>query len=337
MLEHLGERQVEEMELSICDYDPEKLEFERNVSVARCLEVQHRENPTWVSASGLHDVEKIGDLLRGFDVPLLLQADTLDTFQRPKIEFLEGSVFLVLRALELVDEGARVKDQQLSMIVTPNAVVTLLEHPTEMFEPLITRLQDPTGRLRRRGVGYLAWAILDVVVDHYFDVIHRLEEAAEKLEEQIEARTKLVATTDLSALRKQAESLYRELRPVSELVKSLRDHLPPPFTTKTHPYLSDLVDHSQYATEIANRLIELANSLKDQNLSEVNTRMNETMRVLTAVATIFMPLTFIAGIYGMNFPNMPEFGISWFYPVLWLVFIGLGAALTLWFRKRKWL
>jgi len=336
-LEHIGEQRVENVTLTLCDFGLKHCDFLEDASVGECLKYGEVENPTWVNVCGLHETALVSELLTGYGVPPLLQEDAINTFQRPKVELLDGSVFVVMRSLEWLPEENRVCDQQVSLIITAGATLSLHERPSGILQPLKWRLQNRLGRIRRRGVDYLGFALLDLVIDHYFVVITTLEAAAANIESRIDEDPQGVMPGELQELRSQAEYLHRVIRPVPELIRSLRDGLPAPFTAETVPYLSDLLDHSHHAAESADRLISTAHGLRDQHSSEINTKMNESMRVLAAVATIFMPLTFLAGVYGMNFRHIPELELTWFYPALWIVFLTIGVALFIHFRKRGWI
>ncbi len=339
-LVHIGERHEEDVHFHIIDYDSIEANELRTHSIEKCLDFEIVESPTWIRVIGLHDVEKLARLLEKRGVHPLIQEDVLNTNQRPKIEQIGDTLFAVIKVLvpsSPPERGFHV--ESLSILLSKHLVITFHESDSDLYDPVLKRLHDGHGRLRNSGSDYLFWAILDAVVDHYFIVLNQVEDEIERLDSLLMggSKDKDFDPRDLHGLKQDIFQLYRLIRPVRELVGGLSKIDTTLITPATHIFLRDLYDHAIHAIEITENLRETVNSLRDYQTNAVSLRMNEIMKVLTSFATIFLPLTFLAGVYGMNFTHMPELAWRWGYPALWGVFSLVALAMFLFFRRKKWL
>jgi len=337
-LVHVGERREADVHFHIIDYDSAKATELRTDSIAKCLAFEDVLSPTWIRVIGLHDVAKIAGLLKRRGVHPLIQDDVLNTNQRPKVELVDKTVFTVIKLLvpePAPEDGYRI--ESLSLLLSENLVVTFHESDSGLFEPVLKRLRDGKGLIRSGGSDYLFWAILDAAVDNYFLVLNQVEDEIDRLDTQLIDQDGAFEPSDLHRVKQDTFHLYRIIRPMRELVASLSKLDTPLVTPSTHIFLRDLYDHAIHAIEITESLREAANSLRDYQASAVSLRMNEIMKVLTAFSTIFLPLTFLAGVYGMNFKHMPELEWAWAYPALWGVFMLVSLGMFVYFRRRNWL
>lgn len=294
---------------------------------------------TWLHFTGLHDVNEVARLGTAFGVSNLILEDILHTGSRSKIENHESEIFVVTK-LVTINEGKNAIDvQHFSLLLLHgNIVLTFAESPTTAFDPVIERIRTGTGgRIRRFKADYLAWAILDVIVDNYLLVTDQLDEAVIAMDERLQIDATDVAVSELYALKRDINQLQRTVRPIREIAGSLMRDSSSLTTETSLPFFVDLNDHAIQAIEKTEDLRENSSSLREFYLSAMSNRMNEVMKVLTCFSTIFLPLTFIVGIYGMNFENMPELSMRWGYPAVWASFVICAAGMFWIFRRMKWL
>ncbi len=332
---HVGEQRVKEVTFRIFDYNEEKVVERTSAELEECLKLDSSETPTWIQVCGLHDTEAIGRLLSAFQIHPLIQQDVLNTGHRLKLDDFEDYVFIAVK--EIVSENGLGELRHFSMVLTPHAVLTFQEEPSSLFDPVEERIRHAKGQIRKRGADYLAWAILDALVDHFRLTLDHLADEVENLDAAIDRESARQTAERLHSLKQQVDHVFRSVRPLREIAASLQRLEPPLSFPETGIYWSDLRDHTIHATESAEILRETVISLRELHLSVLSQRLNEVMKVLTAFATIFLPLTFLAGIYGMNFRHMPELEWAWGYPTLWLVFITLGGLMFAYFRRKKWI
>ncbi len=334
---HHGERRAERLSIEATEFDTEKLESFTTDDIADCLRFRETARTTWLHVTGLHEADKVAALGDSFGIHPLIVEDILNTRGGAKLEEQDGYLFVRLPLLT-TGAGALIDHQQFALLLTATTVITFAEAPCDsLFAPLRRRLGDAARRVRRSGNDYLAWAVLDVVVDHYNAALEAAGDALDEAEDRLQNDLRDVDAAELYEMRRECTTLVRLLRPARDIAATLGRHDSPLFAPTTHPFLRDLYDHAVHAIESAESLREHAASLRDFHTAEVGNRMNQVMKVLTCVSTIFLPLTFLAGIYGMNFKHMPELDWPWAYPALWLAFFLItGTMLGLFIRKR-WL
>ncbi len=291
---------------------------------------------TWIDVQGLGDEAVLQRIRAVFEIHPLAIADVVNVPQRPKVEAYGDRILIVTRAASLKEDGA-LDLEQVSLILGPGWILSFLERPGPVFDSVRERLRAGGGPMRGQGPDYLAYALLDAVLDGYFPVVERLGETLELLEEEVMAEPGPPTIGRIHECRRTLLALHRVLwRQRDALGAMLRDETLP-FTQGVRVYLRDAHDHSMQALDFVETYRELAVGLMDIYLSSVSNKMNQVMMALTVMAGIFIPLTFIAGIYGMNFEVMPELKWRWGYAGVWAVMIGVAAALALWFRRLGWL
>ena len=289
---------------------------------------------TWLNVDGLGNVEMIrqlGDLLELH--PLALE-DVLNVPQRPKVDDYDTHIFVVIRMLHLADT---VETEQVSIFLGRNYVVTLQEHPGDCLEPVRQRLRKATGQIRRQGADYLMYAILDAIIDNYFPFLERVGEVVEKLENEVVENPTRRTVGRVHAIKRDLLDVRRSVWPLRDALNGLLRDESPLVHKATRLYLRDCYDHAIQVLDIVETHRELAGGLMDVYLSSVSNKMNEVMKVLTIIATIFIPLTFIAGIYGMNFERMPELRQPWGYAAVWAVMVAVAIVMLVLFRRKGWL
>jgi len=334
---HTGLRRVDRVRISFMDYDADGLREREVESVERCFPLRDLPTTSWIDVVGLHDVEVVGRLGEHFGLHPLVQEDVVHVGQRPKVEEYDGHLYVVLRMLSFDAESGQVRDEQLSLVLGERYVVSFQEVPGDVFDPVRERIRAGKGRLRSRGSDYLTYALMDAVVDGYYGVLERIGDRIEQLDREV------MEDPDESTLHRIHE-LKRESLVIRKAVWPLRDvlgHLVRSdaelIREETRLYLRDVYDHAVQVLDTVETLRDLASSLTDLYLSSVGQRTNEVMKVLTIMASIFIPLTFLAGIYGMNFERMPELSLPWAYPVLLGVMAVLAGGMVWYFYRKGWL
>jgi len=307
--------------------------------VDEAIGLRVRPGVTWINVEGLEDtglVERLGDHFR-ID-PLLLE-DLLHVGQRPKVELRNEYLFLVLRMFTPADGNGEVRYEQVSMVLGGDFLLTFQEgQEGDAFDAVRRRLREGRGIIRDRGADYLMYALVDTIVDNYFLVLAGLSDRLEEVEDHIlESAQTPAMVSALHRLRRENIILRKAVWPVREMIATLLRGDSPLVHEATRPYLRDVQDHAMEVVETVETLRDLTQSLTEVHLSLVSNRMNEVIKVLTIISTIFVPLTFIVGIYGMNFRYMPELALPWAYPAVWVLMAFVTVALLTFLRRRGWL
>jgi magnesium transporter len=336
-LVHVGERRVEKTKISVFDYDATNF-LEKDIkNVEESFAFRDTATVTWINIDGVHDadiVEKIGG---HFGIHPLILEDIMNTSQRPKLEDLGETLFLVIRMISLDRKGKDIVSEQLSLVIGPNFVLSFQEEPGDMFDPVRERIRKGKGRIRKMGPDYLAYALIDAVVDQYFFVLEQLGERIEVLEEGLITNPRSETLREIHALKREMIFLRKSVWPLREVVSGLERAESDLIKPTTNIFLRDVYDHTIQVIDNIETFRDMLSGMLETYLSSVSNRMNEVMKLLTIIATIFIPLTFIAGVYGMNFKFMPEVEWRWGYFFVWGVMIAVGVIMLAFFRRKKWL
>lgn len=333
---HVGEQKIEKVKITLTEYDEKKVEtFEIN-SVEEIDPYTDTPQVTWVSVSGLHDTELIKQIGEKFNIHPLVLEDILNTETRPKIEMTDDYIFIAMKMLTYNSNESQIDTEQVSFILGNTFVFSFLEKSDNIFNPIKDRITNNFGRVRKQASDYLFYALMDVVVDQYFLLLEQIEQSIESLDDEVITNADRSQIEKIYNLKNKMLLTRRSLWPLRELFTRLIREEPKLINKKIVPYLRDLLDHTIQITETIELQREITNGLMETHLSMMNFKMNEVMKVLTVIATIFIPLTFIVGIYGMNFPNMPEMKWPWAYFALWGVMIGLSLLMLYFFKKKNW-
>ncbi|MCW8925606.1 MAG: magnesium/cobalt transporter CorA [Xanthomonadales bacterium] len=333
---HTGEQKVEQSRLSFLDYNADGLREKNMADISECLPLKDMPTVSWINLDGLHDIATLESLGKRFGLHALVLEDIASVSQRAKIEEFDDHIYVVMHMLFFDETKDRVFSEQLSLVVGENFVLSFQERIGDVFEPVRERLRAGKGRIRSRGPDYLAYALIDAVVDNYYAVLEKIGDRVETLDATIMEKPTEDTLHQIHVLKREMLVVRRSVWPVREVVSSLyrSDHAL--VSEETKVFLRDVYDHAVQVLDTVETLRDLTAGLTDLYLSAVGHRQNEVMKVLTIMASIFIPLTFLAGIYGMNFENMPELSIAWAYPAL-LGFMAVMAGLMAWyFRRRGW-
>jgi magnesium transporter len=286
---------------------------------------------------GIQEVEVLEKLGNCFTVHPLALEDILNTEQRPKIDDYGEDLFIVVKLISYNEKKDEVEAEQISLILRPNAVLSFQEKEGDDFAAVKERLRAGKGRLRKMGADYLAYTLLDIVVDQYFVVLERLGERIEVLEGKLLADPGAATLHKIQNLKKEMLLLRKWIWPLREIISSLERGEFPAIHESTRVYLRDVYDHAIQVIDSIEIYRDMLSGMLDIYLSSLNNRMNAVMKVLTIITTIFMPLTFLAGVYGMNFKHMPELDWPWAYPLILAVMAFVAILMLVLFRRKKWL
>ncbi|MCW5626938.1 MAG: magnesium/cobalt transporter CorA [Burkholderiales bacterium] len=336
-LVYVGNRPPHPTHMSLLDYDEHHVEERDLDRVEECLPFKDKATVTWINVDEIGDAELMASFGRvmGFH-PLMLE-DILNTDQRPKVEDHGDYLYVVLKMLAWNAERGDIDVEQLSLVVGANYVVSFGERKGDYFDPLRARIREAVGRARKLGADFLAYSLLDMVVDHYFIVLERLGEKLEQTEDAVMANPGPDVLAQIHRLKRDLIFVRKAVWPLREAITTLR-HLNTPLIAKpTGIFLRDLNDHVVQVIEGIETYQNLVASMLDTYLSTVSNRTNAVMRVLAVFSAVFMPLTFITGIFGMNFRDMPPLEWGWGFAATLGAMLIMGVAMVLYFRSRRWI
>jgi magnesium transporter len=333
----VGEKRSEKVKLSVINYDGSNFQEKEVRSVGEALSIRKKSSVTWLNIDGVHQPEIIEQVGKIFGVHPLLLEDIANTGQRPKMEDFDDYIFVVLRMLRFDEKENQTKTEQISMVFGADFVVSFQEREGDVFDIIRERLRNNKGRIRKMGADYLAYSLIDAIVDNYFMVLEKLGEAIEEIEDKLVTEPRSETLQTIHDLKRETVFLRKSVWPLREVISRLERSESPLISKSTFVYLRDVYDHTIQVMDSVDTFRDTLSGMLDIYLSSVSNRMNEVMKVLTVIATIFIPLTFIAGIYGMNFKVMPELDQPWGYPAVLILMLTIAVVMLIYFRRKKWL
>ncbi|MGB9938949.1 magnesium/cobalt transporter CorA [Methanosarcina sp.] len=334
---HVGEKKVEKVVIRVLAYNSEKLIERELETVEGCLEFKDQPGINlWINVDGLDRIDVIEKLGGYFDIHPLTLEDVLNTGQRPKTEDYESYIYTVLKMMLLDTEREEIVVDQVSIIIGPNYILSFQERQGDVFDPVRERFENPASRLRKNGVDYLAYSMIDAVVDNYFLILEHFGDEIEYLEEGLVIQPRPETLRTIQKYKRDMIILRKSVWPLRELINGLQRIESNLIKETTRIYLRDIYDHTIQVIDSVEDFRDILASMVDIYLSSISYRMNDVMKVLTVIATIFIPLTFIAGVYGMNFEYMPELKWRWGYPAVMFGMTLLGVSMFAYFKKRRW-
>ncbi len=332
----IGNEKIDNIRIRIIDFNNEKLEELELQNIKSGKRFDESGSVSWINIDGLHDVESIRKIGTIFNLHSLLLEDVLNTDQRPKYEEFDDHLFLVTKMLYFDEEREIIRSEQLSMIIGDNYLITFQEKVGDVFEPVRERIRKQKGRIRASGVDYLAYALLDTIVDNYIYLIQRFGEKIEDLDIEIFENASSQTLEKISGYKKEMSFIRKSIFPARELISHLARSDSELIREETEPFLKDLLDLITQANEITDTYREMLSDQLNMYNSSISNKMNDIMKVLTIFAAIFIPLTFIAGIYGTNFDYLPELKFKYSYYIFWGILISIGGGMLLFFKKKGW-
>jgi magnesium transporter len=335
-LVHIGEIKDEGVSIRLLQYNEEEVR-EKDLDDAEGYErTKEGGFVTWIGVSGVHKVEAIEQIGRTFNLHPLLLEDVMNTDQRPKFEDYGEYIFVVTKTISLDGDGNAAKIEQISFVLGADYVITFEEGRGGILDTVRDRIKNAKGRIRKMGADYLLYTFMDLIVDHYFAVMEAMGEKIENLEDDLVRKAEQTTLRTIHYLKREMIFLRRAVWPLREVVAALERGEVCLIGEQTHLYLRDVYDHIIQVMDSLETYRDMLSGMLDIYLSSVSNRLNEVMKVLTVIATIFMPLTFIAGVYGMNFHYMPELKEVWGYPAALLFMAAVAGVMLVYFKRKKW-
>ncbi|WP_257349045.1 magnesium/cobalt transporter CorA [Pseudalkalibacillus decolorationis] len=331
---HVGDEKAAYTNISITDYKKDILAEVNADNIDDIFQYTDSDSVTWVNVEGLQDISVFTTLRDRFDVHPLLIEDILDTEHRPKINVLNDYIVILLKMVWFNNEELQIDEEQISIVVKDQAIFTFQEKAGDVLDPVRKMIRQNLGEIREKGTGYLTYSILDAIVDHYLIESERITEHIEKLEEELVLNPDQAILQQIYHYKNIGMQLRKVVWPVKEIITGLEKTKI--IDMNTEFYLKDVTDHIIHVMDMVEMTRTMATNLLDVYFSSVSHRMNEVMKVLTIVSTIFIPLTFIVGVYGMNFRFMPELNEHWAYPAIWIVMASITLGMIIYFRKKRW-
>jgi magnesium transporter len=329
------EKRVPEVSVHVMDYGPDACQVRKATRIEETFPLRDSTTTSWIDIEGLHDTELLNKFGAHFGLHPLVLEDILNTHQRPKLEEYEHYVYIVLRMLAAREDDA-LHSEQVSIIVGKSFVATFQEIPGDVFDPVRKRIEKGGGKSRRMGPDYLAYALMDAIVDNYFAVLEKTAERIEHVEHRVAEKPRPEDLAQIHELRRELVYLRRNIWPLREVAAGLQRTDSVIVHEETRIYFRDLHDHVVQVIESLENFRDVLASLQDLYVSGIGVRTNEVIRVLTIISTIFVPLTFLAGVYGMNFDVLPELRWQHGYLYFWIVSVVVVIALIGFLRRRGW-
>ncbi len=333
---YVGEASEEPVRITAIAYDEHQLSEQQLVDTEPGLPARETPTVSWINVDGLQDVAPIETIAERFGLHPLALEDIVHTDQRPKAEEYDGSLFIVLRMLSYNEAAQAVDDEQVSVMLGPGWVLSFQERAGDVFDGVRDRIRHHKGRIRRAGADYLAYCLIDAIVDQYFVVLERLGGRVEALDAEMLERPDPELLAEIRELKRELLYLRRSIWPLRELLSDLQRQGSSLFEEQTLLYLRDVYDHTIQVIDTVETYRDLTSGLLDVYLSAASHRMNEVMKVLTMIATIFIPLSFVAGLYGMNFAYMPELSWRYGYFAVLGVMAAIAAGMVVYFKRKHW-
>jgi len=334
---YIGEHKTDEVKITVTVYNETTFQEKEVSTIEEALPLLDTTATKWINIDGVHQLKIIEEVGKRFHLHPLTLEDVMNTDQRPKVEDFGDYLYIVLKNLSHNDQNDAMEAEQISIILGEDFVITFQEDKKDTFTHTRERIKGGANREKIMKTDFLAYSLIDEVVDNYFTVIEWLGEKIEFLEEELVARPTPKTMEMIHRLKGGVFSLRKSVWPLREVINGLEREGSRFISESTRIYIRDIYDHTIQVIDTIEIFRDMLYGMIDIYLSSISNRLNEVMKVLTIIATIFMPLTFIAGVYGMNFKFMPELEWHWGYPAIWLIMLTIGTSMLIYFRRKKWL
>ncbi|MBI2193647.1 MAG: magnesium/cobalt transporter CorA [Planctomycetes bacterium] len=336
-LVHIGQPKSGRASVSLMDYDEKHFQEKTIDNVDECIPFKDKPSVTWINVDGVHEVDMLDRLGRAYGLHPLVLEDIANTDQRPKMDDLGDYIYLVAKMIYAKEKDDGLVTEQVSLVLGANYVLSFQEGiEGDVFNPIRERIRTDKGQIRKRGTDYLVYSLLDAVVDSYFAILERMGEKIESLEAELVSHPTPRTLHALQDLKKEMVFLRKSVWPLREVISGLERAQSPLIRPSTFVYLRDVYDHSIQVIDTLETFRDMLSGMLDIYLSSMSNRINSVMKVLTIIATIFMPLTFIAGVYGMNFKHMPELEWRRGYPLVMGLMALVGLSMLGYFKHKRW-
>ena len=327
--------EVEKLKIKVINYSKTSSREWEASTVKECFIPEEASTVTWLNVDSLNNIGLIVELGEHFGLHPLLIEDVITPEQRPKLDESEDHIFLITRMLRLSEKTSAINAEQVSIILSKDSVLTFQERPGDVFSPVRQRIREGKGIIRRMGSDYLVYSLLNALVDNYFIIAEKIGDKIEDLEEELVTNSTMRTIQSIHAFKRELILIRKSVWPMREVINHLETCGSELIKRSTNVYLRDLYDNAVQVIDAVETYRDLLAELIDAYLSSMSNKMNEVMKVLTVVGTIFIPLTFISGIYGMNF-SMPELQHPWGYPLVMLSMLVTAISMILYMKIKKW-
>ncbi len=336
-LVYVGDKKDELINMSVIDYNADRIDIIENATIEQIRQCNNSDTVSWLNISGIHDTEKIDAIGKIFNIHPLVLEDVLNTQHRAKIDDYNDYLFVILKMVYTDPEKNTIAFEHVCMVIGKRFLISFQERHKDVFNSVRDRLKKTKGRIRKAGTDYLAYALMDMVVDHYFVVLEQMGEEIELLQEEALENPTPDTLNAIQEFKHQIILLRKSVWPLREMIGNLQRGESSLIDNSVMIYLKDVYDHVIHVVETIEMNRDILSGITDIYMSSVSNKMNEVMKVLTVIATMFIPLTFLAGVYGMNFQHMPELQWQYAYPVFWVLIILILFVMVMWFKNKKWL
>lgn len=334
-LVYYGEDQTDKVKITLIEYSEKEFIEKDFYNFSECVDHVDPSMVRWINVDGVHDVELVEKIGKHFNIHPLTLEDVVNTNQRAKFEDYDNYVVAIMK---MIYYDTEMHSEQLSVVLMEGMVISFQEsHGGDAFDLIRNRIRQGKGRIRKMGADYLAYALIDAVVDCYFTILEKIGDRIELLEEELITEPTKATLQMLHHMKREMIFVRKAVWPMRELINNLERSETELVRPSTDIYLRDVHDHTIRVIDTVETFRDLLSGMMDIYLSSVSNRMNEVMKVLTIITTLFVPVTFIAGVYGMNFEFMPELHSKWGYPAVWALMLSIMIILLIYFRKKKWL
>jgi len=331
-LVYTGEKDIE-TKITFIEYDKDN--FNQKI-IETCPEFKNKDTIKWIKINGFSNIENLKDISRCFNLHPLVLEDILNTNQRPKIENYNDYLYVVLKLIEK-DDGDRFITKQISLILQKNVLMSFQDDEDNIFDIFIERLKIPDNLIRHKGTDYLLYSLIDTIIDSYFFDLEKLEDRIEDIEEELIGQPEPDILKEIHKMKKDIISLTKSIWPVREMLSGFDSYNYSLIDKSTDYYIRDVYDHSIQIFDTLESFRDRISEMLDIYLSSASNRLNEVVRVLTIISTVFVPITFIVGLYGMNFRNMPEIGFPYSYPLVLMVMFFISISMLIYFKRKGWI
>lgn len=334
---YTGDKEKEPVKIKVFEFDEENFSEQEFQSVENIFEFKSSKKNVWINVDGVHDVEIMEKIQNNFGIHPLAMEDILHTSQRPKVEEYDNYMFLVLRMFFYNDEIRELKNEQVSIILSENYLISFLEDAGDVFDPVRERIRKEGTKIRKNGVDFLAYSIMDAIVDSYFHILEQIGEEIEEVEDRLVVDTQKEDIQLVHRMRRNMILLRKSVWPLREVISALQRNENNVIKSSTQIYLRDVYDHVIQIIDTIESYRDMIVGMLDVYLSSTSNKLNEVMKVLTIISTLFIPLTFLAGVYGMNFKFFPELEKDWMYPWgFWSITLIIIVIMLIFFKRKKW-
>jgi magnesium transporter len=332
---HIGEEKTTDVKIKVIDYYQDQIEEKEIKNIEECFPYKDKKSITWINIDGVHKAEIFEKIGKYYGIHSLVLEDIMNTGQRPKIEDFDSYIYIVLKMLNM--ESKEISSKQISIIIGDNFVISFQEGMDDVFNAIRDRIRNNKGRIRKMGADYLAYSLMDAIVDNYYIILESISEKIENIEDEVITNPTPVTIQTIHSLKRELIMLRKSIWPLREVVNGFHKTESSLIKKSSLIYIRDLYDHTIQVMDIIETFRDMNSGMLDIYMSSISNKMNEVMKVLTIFAAIFIPLTFVAGIYGMNFDYMPELTWYWGYPLILTIMISMVIVMLFYFRRKSWL